>query len=82
MRAKIIKAILNGDFHPRPMQSVGWLEQALGGCEATPAACEAVYQTFLARADVEFAGVEVSHLMVATKQALESATEVLSQPAE
>jgi lipoate-protein ligase A len=69
---KIVKAILNGDFHPRPVQSVQWLEDALAGIEATPAACEAVYRQFLARPDVELAGVDVAHLMAATAKALDA----------
>jgi hypothetical protein len=44
----------------------------LAGIEATPAACEAVYRQFLARPDVELAGVDVAHLMAATAKALDA----------
>lgn len=73
---RIVKAIVNGDFHPRPVQSVAWLEDAFSGVAATPDACREVFASFLARPDVEFAGVEIDHLMAATERALETAEAV------
>lgn len=70
---RIVKAIVNGDFHPRPVQSVAWLEDAFNGIAATPEACHEVFAAFLARPDVEFAGVEIGHLMAATERALAEA---------
>lgn len=63
-------AIVNGDWHPRPIDSVAWLEGALTGIEATPAALRAAVAGFLARNDVEFAGVTADDLMVALEKAL------------
>ena len=74
----IVQAIVNGDWHPRPSESVGWLEDALAGC---PARADAVIErtdAFLARSDVEFAGVELSDLEAALTGALADARQTAS----
>jgi lipoate---protein ligase len=68
----IVRAIVNGDWHPRPIRSVDWLEQGFSGLPATREACEPHIRSFLARSDVEFAGVEAAHLMKALDIALAS----------
>lgn len=68
---EVIHAVLNGDWHPRPIDSVGWLEEALVGAAAEPAAIRDRLAAFLARDDVEFAGVELDDLMVAFGKAIE-----------
>ena len=65
-------AIVNGDWHPRPIDSVAWLERALTGIEATTGALRTCVEAFLAREDVEFAGVTADDLMVALEKALAS----------
>ena len=67
---KVLHAIVNGDWHPRPIHSVAWLEEALAGADATEEALRAVVTGFLGRADVEFAGVEIDDLMSALGKAL------------
>ena len=67
---KVSHAILNGDWHPRPIDSVGWLEDALAGVDATEDAVRATVTSFLARDDVEFASVEIDNLMAAFGKAL------------
>tara|TARA_B100000886_G_scaffold174531_1_gene119467 strand:- start:816 stop:1940 length:1125 start_codon:yes stop_codon:yes gene_type:complete len=67
---KVIHAIINGDWHPRPLHSVGWLEDALVGVEASTGQLTACVDEFLANDSVEFAGVEVENLMEAIDIAL------------
>jgi len=69
-KGQIIHAILNGDWHPRPIDSVGWLEDTLIGAKATKEALSARVSSFMARKDVEFAGVETHNLMAALAKAL------------
>ncbi|WP_322048890.1 lipoyl protein ligase domain-containing protein [Paraburkholderia sp. J67] len=64
------RAIVNGDWHPRPLRSVAWLEDGFAGLAATRAACGAHIEAFLAREDVEFAGVDPLHLLTALDKAL------------
>jgi lipoate---protein ligase len=66
----VVKAIVNGDWHPRPLASVAWLEDGFTGLAATHEACSAHIEAFLARPDVEFAGVEPVHLNTALDKAL------------
>ncbi|SDE21408.1 lipoate--protein ligase family protein [Paraburkholderia lycopersici] len=66
----VVKAIVNGDWHPRPLASVAWLEDGFAGLAATREACSAHIEAFLARPDVEFAGVEPVHLVTALDKAL------------
>lgn len=66
----VVRAIVNGDWHPRPLRSVAWLEDGFAGLAATREACGAHIEAFLARADVEFAGVEPAHLLTALDKAL------------
>ncbi|WP_028221761.1 lipoate--protein ligase family protein [Paraburkholderia oxyphila] len=68
------RAIVNGDWHPRPLRSVAWLEEGFAGLAATREACGAHVAAFLARADVEFAGVEPVHLLTALDKALAELT--------
>lgn len=67
---RILHAVLNGDWHPRPIDSVAWLEQALVGLPAEEAAIRECVEAFLGRADVEFAGVRADDLMSAFAKAL------------
>ncbi|MEE2995785.1 MAG: hypothetical protein VX700_01445 [Pseudomonadota bacterium] len=67
---KIFHAILNGDWHPRPIDAVGWLEDALVGVDATEDAVRDAVTSFMARDDVEFASVEIANLMAAFGKAL------------
>ena len=73
-------AIVNGDWHPRPTDSVGWLEDALAGCPADPAAIEERVRAFLARDGVEFAGIEPEDLMAAFRQSLDRLSTPVSVP--
>ncbi|QPC43106.1 lipoate--protein ligase family protein [Kaustia mangrovi] len=66
----VSRAIVNGDWHPRPTDSVAWLEAALAGCPAQGPAIEERVRTVLAREDVEFAGIEPEDLMAAFEKAL------------
>ncbi|MDE1184780.1 hypothetical protein [Paraburkholderia sp.] len=66
----IVRAIVNGDWHPRPTRSVDWLEAGFAGLPAEREACGAHIDAFLARTDVEFAGVDASHLLDALDFAL------------
>jgi len=66
----VLKAIINGDWHPRPLASVTWLEDALTGCPANLDSLRNSTATFLARDDVEFAGVAVDDILAAMKIAL------------
>ena len=67
----ILHAIVNGDWHPRPIDSVGRLEEALAGAAAEPEALREAVADFLA-GDVEFAGVEADDLMSAFGRALDA----------
>jgi lipoate-protein ligase A len=66
----VIHGIVNGDWHPRPLESVGWLEEALIGAPAESAAIRERVESFLARDNVEFAGVTADDLMAAIEIAL------------
>lgn len=66
----IVRAIVNGDFHPRPTASIDWLEAGFAGLPAERAACVAHIEAFMQRGDVELAGVEASHLIDALDLAL------------
>lgn len=68
----IVRAIVNGDWHPRPIKSVAWLEDGFMGLAAERDACERHIQSFLARPDVEFASMEPAHLTAALERALAS----------
>jgi lipoate-protein ligase A len=68
---QILHAIINGDWHPRPLGSVAWLEESLIGAAANPAALRGRVETFLANDDVEFAGVTADDLCAALDIALE-----------
>ncbi|MFX1761714.1 hypothetical protein PWP93_03790 [Paraburkholderia sp. A1RI-2L] len=70
-RGVVQRAIVNGDWHPRPLRSVDWLEEGFAGLAATREACGAHIDAFLAREDVEFAGVEPVHLLAALDKALD-----------
>jgi lipoate-protein ligase A len=67
---QVAHAIVNGDWHPRPLDSIAWLETALEGSDATAAALGQRVEAFLARADVEFAGVEAADLTAALEKAV------------
>ncbi len=67
-------AIINGDWHPRPIGSVAWLEDALTGTQAAPGPLRAAVEGFLARGEVEFAGVTAEDLMAALQKALDDQT--------
>jgi lipoate-protein ligase A len=67
---RVLKAIMNGDWHPRPIDSVTWLEDGLGGVEAIPPALRGATDAFLARPEVEFAGVAAEDLVSAMEKAL------------
>jgi len=67
---RIVQAIVNGDWHPRPLRSVGWLEEGFRTLPATREACRKHIETFLAREDVEYAGVAPDHLVAAVDKAL------------
>ena len=64
-------AIVNGDWHPRPLAAIAWLEDALAGIPAAAGPVREVVEILLARGDVEFAGVSVDDLMVALGKALD-----------
>lgn len=64
------KAIVNGDWHPRPIDSVAWLEDMLAGAPADSDALRRRIDAFLARPDVEFAGVTADDLTLAAERAL------------
>ena len=66
----VVHAIVNGDWHPRPLDSVERLEKALAGVGTDRGAIEATVAGFLDEPDVEFAGIEVADLMAALDQAL------------
>ncbi len=66
----ILHAILNGDWHPRPIESVRWIEEALTGQKAGTTDIHAALHGFLERPDVEFAGVGLDDLMEAVSRSL------------
>ena len=66
----VIHSIINGDWHPRPIDSVSWLEEALAGEEAKVEPLKKRVKNFLQREDVEFAGVTTGDLMEAIGNAL------------
>jgi lipoate-protein ligase A len=66
----VLRAIVNGDWHPRPIDSVGWLEDSLAGAPADSATLRDRIAAFLARPDVEFAGVTADDLGTALDKAL------------
>ncbi|MEC7489595.1 MAG: hypothetical protein VYA17_08420 [Pseudomonadota bacterium] len=66
----IFHALLNGDWHPRPIDSVARLEETLIGVLATVDAVRARVAGFLSDDEVEFAGVELDDLMSAFGKAL------------
>ena len=67
---RILKAIINGDWHPRPLVSVSWLEDSLTGCAGDVESLHNCVVAFLARDDVEFAGVTADDLSAAMQIAL------------
>jgi len=67
----VLHAIVNGDWHPRPLDSVAWLEEALAGAAAKPAAIRDRVEIFLANSEVEFAGVTADDLCAALDIALD-----------
>jgi lipoate-protein ligase A len=67
---RVLHAIVNGDWHPRPIESVAWLEDALTGAPAEAGALRGRLDGFLARPEVEFAGVTCDDLMAALEKAL------------
>jgi lipoate---protein ligase len=67
---RIERAIVNGDWHPRPLRSVAWLEAGFDGLPATHEACRSHIEAFFARQDVEYAGAAPDHLMAAVDKAL------------
>ena len=62
---RVVHAIVNGDWHPRPLDAIAWLESALEGADATSAGLSDRINTFLDRPDVEFAGIEPADLIAA-----------------
>ena len=72
----VLHAIVNGDWHPRPIDGVAWLEDALAGAAATEEGLREVVTGFLGRDDVEFAGVETDDLMSALSKALADQKEI------
>lgn len=68
----VLHAIVNGDWHPRPLDSVAWLEESLIGAKADPAALRARIEAFLANPVVEFAGVGADDLCKALEIALDA----------
>lgn len=69
---RIAGSIVNGDWHPRPLESVAWLEQSLVGASADEPELRRRIDQFLARPDVEFAGVGTDDLTAACAKALSS----------
>ncbi len=69
-RGKVLAAIVNGDWHPRPIASVAWLEDALAGSEAEASTLRRCAADFLVREDVEYAGVTPDDLGDALEKAL------------
>jgi lipoate---protein ligase len=67
---QVLRAIVNGDWHPRPIDGIAWLEDELSGVAAEPAALADCVGAFLDRPDIEFAGIEKSDLAAALEKAL------------
>jgi len=67
---EVVHAIINGDWHPRPIESVAWLEDSLIGAPAETAALARRIDAFLSRPEVEFAGIEPGDIMAALKYSL------------
>ncbi|MHA1107572.1 MAG: hypothetical protein ACTSQV_00495, partial [Alphaproteobacteria bacterium] len=67
---KVLRAIVNGDFHPRPIESVGWLEDGLKGAASDMEELRRRIDDFLARDGVEYAGVTADDLAAALEKAL------------
>lgn len=67
----VLHAIVNGDWHPRPLDSVAWLEESLIGAAAAPGAIRDRVAAFLANPDIEFAGVTADDLCAALGIALD-----------
>jgi len=76
---RVLHAIVNGDWHPRPLESIAWLEDALVGSPATGEGVKGRIDAFLARPDVEFAGVTADDLMAALDKALAALAPVPEQ---
>ena len=66
----VLDSIVNGDWHPRPLESIDWLERALAGVAAEPDSLRHAVEAFLSRNDVEFAGIAVDDLMTAFEASL------------
>lgn len=66
----VLHAVVNGDWHPRPIDSVGRLESALVGVPADRGSLERTVRAFLDGGDVEFAGIEAADLVVTLDKAL------------
>ncbi len=67
---RVLHAVVNGDWHPRPIDSVGRLESALADAPADRASLERTVREFLDGGDVEFAGIEAADLVAALDRAL------------
>lgn len=63
-------AVINGDFHPRPIRSVAELEAGFAGLPAEAGALRAHVEAFLARPEIEYAGVEADDICGALDRAL------------
>ena len=66
----VLQAIVNGDWHPRPLDGIAWLEDALAGANADEGSLKDRVHDFLTRDDVEFAGIEPGDLTAALDKAL------------
>ena len=66
----VLRAIVNGDWHPRPLEAIDWLELALAGVPAEADDLQRATEAFLGRDDVEFAGIATGDLMTAFGSAL------------
>ena len=66
----VLKAIINGDWHTRPVVCVAWLEDTITGFPANLDSLRKSAAAFLARDDVEFAGVTVDDILAAMEIAL------------
>ena len=67
---RVLKAIINGDWHPRPLDSVSWLEDSLAGCAGDVESLRDCVAVFLSRDDIEFAGVTADDMASAMLIAL------------
>lgn len=66
----VIHTIVNGDWHPRPLDGIAWLEEAITGATAEAGVLRGRVETFLARDDVEFAGVGADDLVAGLEKSL------------